>query len=65
MSEKPTIRKRTNKTPKKLCVKCGKCERHCPQQIPIRKELENVAKTMENPVYYAARAFADLFGKFR
>ena len=48
-----------------LCVKCGKCERHCPQQIPIRKELENVAKTMENPVYYAARAFADLFGKFR
>ena len=24
MSEKPTIRKRTNKTPKKLCVKCGK-----------------------------------------
>ena len=48
-----------------LCVKCGKCERHCPQQIPIMKELENVARTMENPVYRVARTFADIFGKFR
>lgn len=30
-----------------LCVKCGKCETHCPQNIPIRKELENVVRVME------------------
>ena len=23
-----------------LCIKCGKCEKACPQQIPIRKNLE-------------------------
>ncbi len=33
------------------CVKCGKCETHCPQGIEIRKELENVRKTMEGPLY--------------
>jgi len=30
-----------------LCVKCGKCETHCPQNIPIMKELVNVKKRME------------------
>jgi len=34
-----------------LCVKCGKCEKHCPQGIPIRKELENVRQRME-PFWY-------------
>jgi predicted aldo/keto reductase-like oxidoreductase len=29
------------------CVKCGKCETHCPQKIEIRRELANVAKKME------------------
>lgn len=47
------------------CVKCGKCERHCPQHIPIRKELEHVVKVMENPVYQVARVFVDTFGHFR
>ena len=29
------------------CVKCGKCEHVCPQHLPIRKLLENVAKEFE------------------
>jgi uncharacterized protein len=29
------------------CIKCGKCERSCPQHLPIRKLLEDVAKEFE------------------
>ena len=27
-----------------LCVKCGKCEQHCPQSIPIREKLVEADK---------------------
>lgn len=37
-----------------LCKKCGKCEKHCPQEIKIRDELDNVVKNMESPIYKAA-----------
>lgn len=30
------------------CIKCGKCEKACPQHLPIRKLLEDVAKEFEN-----------------
>ena len=38
-----------------LCLKCGKCEKVCPQHMPVRKNLELVKKRFENPVYKAAR----------
>ena len=31
------------------CVKCGKCEGHCPQHLPIIKSLALVRKRMEPP----------------
>ena len=37
-----------------LCKKCGKCEEHCPQEIKIRDELDNVKKRLENPIYKVA-----------
>ena len=30
------------------CIKCGKCERICPQKLEIRNLLEKVASTFEN-----------------
>lgn len=47
-----------------LCVKCGRCEQHCPQHIAIRDELDRVKKRFENPVYRAAAAVARRFMKF-
>lgn len=29
------------------CIKCGRCEKRCPQHLTIRKYLEDVAKTLE------------------
>lgn len=29
------------------CVRCGKCEAACPQHLPIRELLQNVAKEFE------------------
>ena len=29
------------------CIKCGKCEKVCPQHLPIRELLKDVAKTFE------------------
>ena len=30
------------------CIKCGKCEKACPQHLPIRKLLEDVAREFEH-----------------
>jgi len=44
-----------------LCVNCGKCEKHCPQNIPIMRELVTVRKKMEpwfiKFIGFCARAF--------
>ena len=37
-----------------LCVGCGRCEKHCPQCLPIRDDLKLVAKEVETPIYKAA-----------
>jgi uncharacterized protein len=34
-----------------LCVECGKCERHCPQGIEIRRQLKTVKKEMEGVLF--------------
>ena len=30
------------------CIKCGKCEKICPQHLPIRKLLKDIASTFEH-----------------
>ena len=47
-----------------LCVKCGKCEQHCPQHIAIRDELDKVKKRLENPIYKIAAWGAPLILKY-
>lgn len=37
---------RAGKLPADQCVKCGKCEKVCPQHIQIRDELEKVAQAL-------------------
>lgn len=43
------------------CVECGKCEKHCPQQIQIRQELKNAKKILETPIYKIVRQFIKWF----
>lgn len=31
------------------CIGCGKCESHCPQHLPIRKYLKDVAELFDKP----------------
>jgi len=57
-----TLRK--NSAAASNCVKCGKCEKHCPQGIEIRKELENARKELEVPIYRIARKVALWFTHF-
>ncbi len=46
------------------CVGCGKCEQHCPQNLPIREKLQGAKKTLENPVFRMARAVAAKIMKY-
>jgi predicted aldo/keto reductase-like oxidoreductase len=46
---------RTNPSSASNCIKCGKCEQHCPQHIEIRKELQNASNKLEGPIYKIAK----------
>ena len=46
------------------CVQCGKCERHCPQHIAIRKELSSVRRELEGPVYTLLCRLLRVFMKY-
>ena len=57
-----TLRK--NKTAASNCIECGKCERHCPQGIEIRKELKNAQKVLETPLYRVVKKVTGWFMRF-
>ncbi len=52
---------RKNSAAASNCIQCGKCEKHCPQHIQIRKELENAKKELEGPVYKIGTKIAKWF----
>lgn len=46
------------------CVKCGKCESHCPQHIKIREELQKAKNTFEGPLYKVGKKVLALVMKY-
>ena len=47
-----------------LCVKCGQCEKRCPQGIAIRDELDKVKRRFESPFYRIGSAVARKMMKY-
>lgn len=43
------------------CIGCGKCERHCPQSIPIREMLKTAAKELETPFYRIGKGIMQIW----
>ena len=55
---------RKNPTPASNCIGCGKCEKHCPQHLPIRQKLGEAQKELEGPLYRTVRKVLGRFAKF-
>ena len=55
---------RKNSTAASNCVGCGKCEKHCPQGIPIREKLQDARNELEGPLYRTIRKAVGWFAKF-
>jgi uncharacterized protein len=51
-----------------LCQDCGKCEKLCPQHLPIRNNLKIVAKEMEpfyfRPAVSSTKAYYKIVNRF-
>ena len=46
------------------CIGCGKCEKHCPQGIQIREQLQNAKKELEIPGYGVVRKALHFLTRF-
>lgn len=55
---------RTNPSGASNCIRCGKCEKHCPQGIKIPQELAKVRRRLEGLVYKLVSAVARRIGKY-
>ena len=55
---------RKDSTAASKCIKCGKCETHCPQHIAIRKELDNARSALEGPIYKIGTKVLPVFMKY-
>ncbi len=55
---------RKNSTAASNCIGCGKCEKHCPQNIEIREKLNDAKKILETPLYRVASKAMRWFARF-
>ena len=55
---------RKNSTAASNCIGCGKCEKHCPQSLPIRQHLADAKKELEVPIYKLGRKIITWFTHF-
>lgn len=55
---------RKNSSAASLCVKCGRCESHCPQGIDIRDQLAKAVDSFEGPLYSAGRAIMTKIARY-
>ena len=55
---------RKDSTAASNCIGCGKCEKHCPQGLPIRTHLKEAQKELEISVYKVGRKLVTWFTHF-